>query len=81
MKLLHRHLSALVLSHAPPLAPSDRDLVRSLAVRAGDRASAAKDGLDALPALPQLRCPLEHGRLALRLQRATLALGVLERLR
>ncbi|KAM6915988.1 thyroid adenoma-associated protein [Xenentodon cancila] len=84
LKLLHGHLSSLLLnSQENPetdLAEPERDQVRQLLVQAQAKALSSQQALDRLPALPQFCCSMEHARLTLRLHRARLVLDVLERL-
>lgn len=85
--MLHRHLCDLIGGSAPAtrrvpeLDPVQPDPVQALCSRARAQALSSQRALDALPALPQFSCTMEHARLTLRQQRAALALDVLERLR
>lgn len=86
LKLLHRHISALVpaAKQTGDSGIAGPDRVRQIGVlvtRARAQALSAQRALDCLPTLPQFSSPMEHARLVLRHQRATLALDVLERLR
>ncbi|XP_053731279.1 thyroid adenoma-associated protein isoform X2 [Synchiropus splendidus] len=81
--LLHRHLSALLLSREWTQNQSPSDQVQeldSLSAQARVKALGAAQALDSLPGLPQFRCPMEHARLLLRRTRASLALDLLEKL-
>ncbi|XP_039994968.1 thyroid adenoma-associated protein isoform X2 [Xiphias gladius] len=84
VKLLHRNLSSLILTFKqtqhPGTASRDQAQLRRLSTQAQAKALSSQQALDFLPALPQFSCTVEHVRLTLRLQRATLALDVLERL-
>ncbi|XP_078128920.1 thyroid adenoma-associated protein isoform X2 [Sander vitreus] len=86
VKLLHRHVGSLILTfkqtHAPGIAGPDQvHQIHTLSTRAQAKALSSQQALDSLPALPQFSFTMEHTRLLLRHQRATLALDVLERLR
>ncbi|XP_056291229.1 thyroid adenoma-associated protein isoform X3 [Pseudoliparis swirei] len=86
LKLLHRHISALVpaAKQTGDSGIAGPDRVRQIGVlvtRARAQALSAQRALDCLPTLPQFSSPMEHARLVLRHQRTTLALDVLERLR
>ncbi|XP_034407358.1 thyroid adenoma-associated protein [Cyclopterus lumpus] len=86
VKLLHGHIGALVppaeQTGDPGIARPDQvRRIGALATRARAQAHSSQRALDALPALPQFSSPIEHARLVLRHQRATLSLDVLERLR
>ncbi|XP_072247562.1 thyroid adenoma-associated protein [Leuresthes tenuis] len=82
VKLLHRHLSSLILkfkqNHEAEFVASEQ--VHVLRSQAQAKALRSQRALDCLPALPQFSCPMEHARLALRHRRAMLALDALERL-
>lgn len=77
VKLLHRHLGSLVAIFRQ--AAGSR--IQTLSSQARAKALSSQQALDSLPALPQFSCTMEHARLLLRHQRATLALDVLDRLR
>ncbi|CAL8299345.1 unnamed protein product [Merluccius merluccius] len=80
-RLLHRHLVTLTATLGPESPGPDRDRIHNLRARVQTRTLDAKRVLDALPGpLPQFSCTVEHARLALRHERAALALDVLERL-
>lgn len=81
MKLLHRHLVPLAAISKKATGSAGSDQVQALSTRAQAKALSSQQALDALPALPQFSCTMEHARLLLRHQRATLALDVLERLK
>ncbi|KAK2823947.1 hypothetical protein Q5P01_021122 [Channa striata] len=86
VKLLHRNLGSLVLTfnRTQRPRPSESELVRqilTLSSQAHAKTLRYQQALDSLPALPQFSCTLEHARLTLQHQRATLAMDVLERLR
>uniref|UniRef100_A0A3Q3LPG0 tRNA (32-2'-O)-methyltransferase regulator THADA n=1 Tax=Mastacembelus armatus TaxID=205130 RepID=A0A3Q3LPG0_9TELE len=86
LRLLHRHLCSLILKfkQAQPPRPPQPDQVHhidTLLSQARDRSLRSQQALDSLPALPQFSCTMEHARLTLVNQRATLALDVLERLK
>ncbi|XP_031732003.1 thyroid adenoma-associated protein [Anarrhichthys ocellatus] len=86
VKLLHGHVGSLILAskrtRAPGFSGPDQvHRIRTLSTRARTQALGSQRALDSLPALPQFSSTMEHARLLLRHQRATLALDVLERLR
>ncbi|XP_035807135.2 thyroid adenoma-associated protein isoform X2 [Amphiprion ocellaris] len=83
VKLLHRHLSTLTMTSKQTQGPGSAGLeqVHRIHSRAQAKALSSQRALDSLPALPQFSCTMEHARLTLRHQRATLALDVLERLK
>ncbi|XP_027133458.1 thyroid adenoma-associated protein [Larimichthys crocea] len=81
VKLLHRHLGSLLLPFKQGTGPDQLHQIRTLSTQAQAKALSSQQVLDSLPALPQFSCTMEHARLVLRHQRATLALDVLERLR
>ncbi|KAK5908110.1 hypothetical protein CgunFtcFv8_016195 [Champsocephalus gunnari] len=86
VNLLHRHVHSLLLgfkqSQAPEVPGQDQvHQIQTLSTQAQAQALSSQNALDSLPALPQFCLTLEHARLLLRLQRATLALEVLDRLR
>ncbi|XP_070697363.1 thyroid adenoma-associated protein [Pempheris klunzingeri] len=85
-KLLHRHLGSLLpalerTQAAGAAGPDQVHQTHTLSTQAQAKALSSQQALDSLPALPQYSCTMEHARLVLRQQRATLALDVLERLR
>ncbi|XP_029306193.1 thyroid adenoma-associated protein [Cottoperca gobio] len=86
VKLLHRHVGSLILTfqqtQAPGIAGPDQVRpIHALSTQARAEALSSQHALDSLPALPQFSFTIEHARLLLRHQRATLALDVLEKLR
>lgn len=85
VKLLHRHLSALIktLLQTRGTGPTglDPSHLNALSDQARTQSLSALKALDSLPALPQFCCPMEHARLTLKQQRAELTLEVLQRLR
>lgn len=84
VKLLHRHLGSLIPTFKQGAGITGLDLVHKihkLSTQARAKALSSQQALDSLSALPQFSCAMEHARLALQHQRATLALDVLERLR
>ncbi|XP_040906443.1 thyroid adenoma-associated protein [Toxotes jaculatrix] len=82
VKLLHRHLSSLIQTlkqtQHPGTSSLDQDQLHALSTQAQAKALSSQRALYSLPALPQFSCTVEHARLTLRHQRATLALEVLE---
>ncbi|GAA6230826.1 thyroid adenoma-associated protein homolog [Lates japonicus] len=85
VKLLHGNLSSLILTfkqtQCSGTTSQDQAKLQALLTQAKARALSSQQALDSLPVLPQFSCTVEHARLTLRHQRATLALDVLERLR
>lgn len=84
VKLLHRHLGSLLLAFEQgtgTIGPAQLHRIQTLSTQAQAKALSSQQVLDSLPALPQFSCTMEHARLVLRHQRATLALDVLGRLR
>ncbi|KAF0027159.1 hypothetical protein F2P81_019900 [Scophthalmus maximus] len=85
VKLLHNNLSSLILTFKQTQRPGatglDQTQLHSLLTQAQAKALSSQQALDSLPPLPQFSCSVEHTRLTLRHLRATLTLGVLERLR
>ncbi|XP_034753231.1 thyroid adenoma-associated protein isoform X2 [Etheostoma cragini] len=86
VKLLHRHVGSLIPTFKQTQAPGTADpdqvhQLHTLSTQARAKALSSQQALDSLPALPQFSFTMEHTRLQLRNQRATLALDVLERLR
>uniref|UniRef100_A0A8C8G3G0 tRNA (32-2'-O)-methyltransferase regulator THADA n=1 Tax=Oncorhynchus tshawytscha TaxID=74940 RepID=A0A8C8G3G0_ONCTS len=80
-RLLHRHLG--VLFKAPGLTALNQnqaELLR-LSSQAEALSLATQQALEGLPALPQFSCTIEHARLALQQERATLVLAILGTLR
>uniref|UniRef100_UPI0037E7F30F thyroid adenoma-associated protein n=1 Tax=Semicossyphus pulcher TaxID=241346 RepID=UPI0037E7F30F len=85
VKLLHRHLSSLILTfkQTKDCDITESDQVRqihTLMTQAGAKALSSQQALDSLPALPQFSCGMEHARLLLQHQRASLVLDLLQRL-
>lgn len=83
VKLLHRHFGSLIPTFKQCAGIAGPDLVQQihqLSTKAQAKALSSQQALHSLPALPQFSCTMEHARLVLRHQRATLALDVLERL-
>ncbi|CAB1343477.1 unnamed protein product [Coregonus sp. 'balchen'] len=78
-RLLHRHLG--VLFKAPGLKALNQKQAELLRLSAEALSLATQQALDGLPALPQFSCSIEHTRLALQQERATLALDILGTLR
>ncbi|XP_041722121.2 thyroid adenoma-associated protein [Coregonus clupeaformis] len=78
-RLLHRHLG--VLFKAPGLKALNQKQAELLRLSADALSLATQQALDGLPALPQFSCSIEHTRLALQQERATLALDILGTLR
>lgn len=80
-RLLHRHLG--VLFKAPGLTALNQNQAELLRLSAQAEALslATQQALEGLPALPQFSCTIEHARLALQQERATLALAILGSLR
>lgn len=86
VKLLHRHLDSLILVLKQTQAPSFTDpdqlhQIHTLTAQAEAQVRSAKQALDSLPALPQFSCTMEHARLLLQHQRATLVLDLLTTLK
>ncbi|XP_030298445.1 thyroid adenoma-associated protein [Sparus aurata] len=84
MKLLHRQLGSLLITFQQvtgTLEPDQVQQIQTLSTQAKAKALSSQQALDSLQALPQFSCTMEHARLVLRHQRATLVLDVLERLR
>uniref|UniRef100_A0A8C7FIP1 tRNA (32-2'-O)-methyltransferase regulator THADA n=1 Tax=Oncorhynchus kisutch TaxID=8019 RepID=A0A8C7FIP1_ONCKI len=80
-RLLHRHLG--VLFKAPGLTALNQNQAELLRLSAQAEALslATQQALEGLPALPQFSCTIEHARLALQQERATLVLAILGTLR
>nr|XP_057906277.1 thyroid adenoma-associated protein [Doryrhamphus excisus]XP_057906286.1 thyroid adenoma-associated protein [Doryrhamphus excisus] len=86
VKLLHRHLIALVLAYkqtheSGALELEEAQQISTLASKAQTKVVNTKQALLSLPVLPQFSCTVEHTHLELQQQRATLALDVLETFR
>ncbi|CAL8255312.1 unnamed protein product [Lota lota] len=80
-RLLHRHLITLTATLGPESPGPGQDRIHTLQMRVQALTLEAKQVLEALPGpLPQFLCTVEHARLVLRHERATLALDILERL-
>ncbi|XP_019737575.1 thyroid adenoma-associated protein [Hippocampus comes] len=84
--LLHRHLISLILSSQQTRDSGRTDQeqahqIDTLAFKARAKLVSSNQALDSLPVLPQFSCPMEHARLVLQQQRATLALDVLDTLK
>lgn len=77
-KMLHGHLCDLIGGSNPESCRAD--LVQALSQRARVQELISQQALDNLPGLPQFSCTMEHSRLTLLQQRASLALDVLHRL-
>lgn len=77
-KTLHGQLCDLIGDSCP--GGCDVDLVQALSQRARVQELSSQQALDRLPDLPQFSCTVEHSRLTLLQQRASLALDVLLRL-
>lgn len=74
-RLLHRHLHTLsTLSGSPTLCPTELDRLSAIA---GANADSARRAMSSLPVLPQFSATMEHARLTLLNERATLAQNVL----
>ncbi|XP_042358035.1 thyroid adenoma-associated protein [Plectropomus leopardus] len=86
VKLLHRHVGSLILTFkqtqaAGTTGPDQVHQIHTLSTQAQAKALSSQQALDSLPTLPQFCFTMEHARLVLRHQRATLALDVLDRLK
>lgn len=84
VRLLHGHLSSLLEDLRPDpagLGPELEQQIRTLSCQAEAKVLSAQQALDSLPGLAQFSCTVEHSRLLLRHQRASLTLDVLKRLR
>ncbi|XP_049927427.1 thyroid adenoma-associated protein [Epinephelus moara] len=86
VKLLHRHVGSLIVTFRQTQAsgitgPDQVHQLHTLSTQAQAKTLGSQQALDSLPALPQFSLTMEHARLVLRHQRASLALDVLERLR
>ncbi|XP_041645448.1 thyroid adenoma-associated protein isoform X2 [Cheilinus undulatus] len=85
VKLLHRHLESLILTFKQSQTPdiTNPDLfhqLQTLSAQATVQALSSQDALHSLPALPQFSSTIEHARLLLQNQRASLVLELLDRL-
>ncbi|KAM6956245.1 thyroid adenoma-associated protein [Aplochiton taeniatus] len=80
VKMLHRHLGVL-LQDQNRLQALDQTRLLKLCAQAEAQALHSARALEGLPALPQFSCTIEHARLSVRHQRATLAQDVLDKLR
>ncbi|KAM4607989.1 thyroid adenoma-associated protein [Polymixia lowei] len=84
VRLLHRHLSTLTPSQTQTQGLGTREPDQAqrhrLSAQAEAHALGSKQSLRALPPIPQFSCTMEHARLVLRHERATLTLDVLGRL-
>ncbi|XP_037638453.1 thyroid adenoma-associated protein [Sebastes umbrosus] len=83
VKLLHRHVGSLIptFKQTQTSGVAGPDQVHQMSTQARAEALSSQQALDSLPTLPQFSFTMEHARLVLRHQRATLALDLLERLR
>ncbi|XP_056902918.1 thyroid adenoma-associated protein isoform X1 [Takifugu flavidus] len=84
VRLLHGHLGSLVETLSQDSGGAGPELeqqVRTLTCQAEAKVLSSQQALEALPELPQFSCTMEHSRLLLWHQRASLTLDVLERLR
>ncbi|XP_053357978.1 thyroid adenoma-associated protein [Clarias gariepinus] len=78
-RLLHRHLCALfTASDSPTLCPAELDRLSALACAYAD---SAQQAMNSLPVLPQFSATVEHAKLTLLNERATLAQNVLATIR
>ncbi|KAF7710664.1 hypothetical protein HF521_009536 [Silurus meridionalis] len=74
-RLLHRHLCALSAAPgSPTFCPADLDRISATA---DANADSARRAMSSLPALPQFSATIEHAKLTLLNERATLAQNVL----
>ncbi|XP_059214737.1 thyroid adenoma-associated protein [Centropristis striata] len=83
VKLLHGHISSLIPTFkksAGVSVPDQIHQIHTLSTQAQAKALSSQQALGSLPPMPQFSFTMEHARLLLRLQRATLALDVLQRL-
>ncbi|XP_072533812.1 thyroid adenoma-associated protein [Salminus brasiliensis] len=78
-RLLHAHLCAL--STAPSSPAAHLTELDRLSFIANANAQSAREALAALPALPQFSATIEHAKLTVLMERATLAQNVLTTLR
>lgn len=83
VRLLHGHLGSLLetSSQDSGVGPELERQIRTLTRQAEAKALSSQQALGSLPELPQFSCTVEHSRLLLRHQRASLTLDVLRRLR
>lgn len=84
VRLLHGRLSSLVETLSQDsggVGPELEQQIGTLTCQAEAKVLSSQEALDSLPELPQFSCTMEHSRLLLRLQRASLTLDVLRRLR
>uniref|UniRef100_A0A3P8YHM8 tRNA (32-2'-O)-methyltransferase regulator THADA n=1 Tax=Esox lucius TaxID=8010 RepID=A0A3P8YHM8_ESOLU len=79
VRLLHRHL--VVLAEDPGLKVLNQAELLRLSAQAEALSQATQQALEGLPALPQFCCTVEHARLALKQERATLVINILQTLR
>ncbi|KAI5606893.1 thyroid adenoma-associated protein [Silurus asotus] len=78
-RLLHRHLCALSAAPgSPTFCPADLDRISATA---DANADSARRAMSSLPALPQFSATIEHAKLTLLNERATLAQNVLATIR
>lgn len=78
VKMLHGHLCDLIRGSSQ--GTCEAGLVQALSQKARVQELSSQQALDNLPGLPQFSCTMEHSRLTLLQQRASLALDVLHRL-
>ncbi|XP_062851967.1 thyroid adenoma-associated protein [Trichomycterus rosablanca] len=78
-RLLHKHLCALYIK--PSLLTLPPDKLDHLSATADAKVSYAQRELDALPTLPQFSTTIEHAKLTLLNERASLAQNILLRLK
>lgn len=84
VRLLHGRLGSLVETWSQDsggVGPELEQQIRTLTRQAEAKVLSSQQALDSLPELPQFSCTVEHSRLLLRHQRASLTLDVLKRLR
>lgn len=79
-KMLHGRLCDLIGASGLLSGSYEAQLVQALSQRARVQELNSQQALDKLPTLPQFSCTMEHARLTLQQQRASLALNVLHRL-
>ncbi|MCI4376608.1 hypothetical protein PGIGA_G00190450 [Pangasianodon gigas] len=78
-RLLHRHLCALsTVPGSPTLCPAELERLSAIA---GANADSARRAMSSLPALPQFSATIEHAKLTLLNERATLTQNVLATIR
>ncbi|KAL0964357.1 hypothetical protein UPYG_G00322770 [Umbra pygmaea] len=81
VRLLHKHLGVLFQDPGlKALKQNQAELLR-LSAQAEALHLATQQGLKGLPALPQFSCTIEHAKLTLQQERATLAMDILDNLR